>query len=44
MAGNVISPKEAVDVVNSFRQDEVENGGEEESELRYSKVADALLE
>ena len=41
---NVISPKEAVDFVNSFRQDEVENGGEEESELRYSKVADALLE
>ena len=41
---NVISPKEAVDFVNSFRQDELENGGEEESELRYSKVADALLE
>ena len=41
---NVISPKEAVDFVKSFRQDELENGGEEESELRYSKVADALLE
>ena len=30
--------------VNSFRQDELENGGEEGSEFRYSKVAEALLE
>ena len=30
--------------VNSFQQDELENCGEEESEFRYSKVAETLLE
>ena len=30
--------------VNSFRQDELENGGEKGSELRYTKVAEVLLE
>ena len=41
---NVFSPQQAVDFVNSFRQDELENGGKEESEFKYSKVAEALLE
>lgn len=40
---NVFSPQQAVDFVNSFRQDELQNGGEE-SEFKYSKVAEALLE
>ena len=30
--------------VNSFQQDELDNCGEEESEFRYSKVAETLLE
>ena len=40
---NVLHPQQAVDFVNSFRQDELENGMEE-SKFECSKVAEALLE
>ena len=38
---NVVSPQEAVDFVHSFRQDELENGGEER--IANSMVANALI-
>lgn len=41
---NALSPQRAVDLVNSFRQDELKNDDEEVSEFKYSKVAEALLE